>query len=293
MTKADLRNLVLLWIAACLLAIVTAYISGPFSIIEANMNPAPEAPTTSWITAPATDIARDVHWLWSYTLLIMTPFLFGPLLILGYVIMRFSKSNNPTAAKFHEHITLEVAWTIIPALVLVAMALPAYGILKRIDYMPEEIEPEIVVDVVGAQFYWQYELPKYEVVHTDNGFTDEMGRAAEPLLLPHNKVIQMYGTSYQVNHAWWVPAFGIKYDVIPGRINQAWFVPEQLGSFKGQCAELCGALHAYMWIHVNIVSEKEFFEWLYEKGAKFPEEDRQKVIEYLGAEIAAEAYPSA
>jgi cytochrome c oxidase subunit 2 len=138
---------------------------------------------------------------------------------------------------------------------------------------------DVVVDVTGYQFYWQYNFPKYGVTVTDDG------TGTEPLVLPVESNVMLYGQSPQVNHAWWVPAFGLKFDVIPGRITRGWIRPTQKGFFKGQCAELCGTLHAYMLIHVKVVEEKEFYEWLREKGATFPPDEIDRVEGILGVDL--------
>lgn len=285
MKKFDLKVIVIVWVAAFLLAVGSAWLFLEGMMLPGQLNPTPEMGTTNWIQSPATDIARDVHWLWAWTVAIIFPFLFGPILLLLYSMVRFRKSKNPRAATFHENVPLEVFWTVTPALFLVAMAVPAYGVLRKMDF-PDK-KPDVFVDVVGAQFYWQYSFPRYGVTVTDDG-TGEV-----PLVLPHNKVVYMTGTSHQVNHAWWVPSFGVKYDVIPGRTNYGWFTTEQQGFFKGQCAELCGALHAFMWIHVEVVPEAEFYQWLDENGAEFPLEDREKILTYLGSERAREIFGDA
>lgn len=278
MQKSDLRNLLVMIAVAIVLAIGSAWLFRYGLNSEAGNTPSAAHATTNWIQSPATDIAEDVRAEWSWTVGILTPFLFGPLLVLGYCILRFNHLKNPKAATFHEHVSLEVFWTIVPAFFLIAMAVPAYSVLHNMDHAPRKADLE--VDVVGAQFYWQYTLPKYGVTVTDDG------TGTSPVVFPVDKMIRLNGQSHQVNHAWWVPSFGVKFDVIPGRITGAWFTTKREGLFKGQCAELCGALHAFMWIHVKVVPEKEFYEWLKSKDAVFPTDEREKVVKYLGQEYA-------
>jgi cytochrome c oxidase subunit II len=282
MKKSDLNMLVFLWVAAILLALVTAwyFLHGMYDV--AGKTPTVDTPTTNWIQSPATDIAKAVQRNWAFTVAIIFPFFFGPLLVLGYAMYRFSKKRNPRAADFHDNVPLEVTWTVIPAIVLIVMAIPAYGVLRKMEYPPDD--PDVIVDVIGHQFYWQYDFPRYDVTVTDDGTGDS------PLYLPVDSVIYLTGTSPQVIHAWWVPAFGVKFDVIPGRINFGWFTTQYEGFFKGQCAELCGALHAFMFIHVKVVSEQEFFQWLHENDGSFPVEDREKVRRHLGEEVEQELF---
>lgn len=274
-TRKDIRNLVLIWVGGILLAVLT----GVLTLALYNpglMNPTEEMATTHWLSAPVTPIAEAVRHNWVYTTIIIFPFLFAPIMTLIYCMIRFSEKANPRASTLHENVPLEVFWTIIPAIVLAVMAVPSYSILKQLDTPPGR--PDMMIDVVGAQYNWQYHFPKYDVDVTDDGTGED------PLVVPVSKVIQLNGTSNQVNHAWWVPAFGIKFDVIPGRINSSWFKSRHTGFFKGQCAELCGALHAYMWIHVKVVEEKEFYEWIIERDGVIPEDEIEHVRELLGDE---------
>ncbi|MCC7393140.1 cytochrome c oxidase subunit II [Candidatus Sumerlaeota bacterium] len=291
MAKKDIKILVGLWVLALVLSALTAW------VYEISYNPAVDThgpdsivhPITQWISLPASTVAERVRSETTWTIFIIFPFLYGPILTLLYIMTRFSKNRQPTPAPVRENLKLEVAWTTIPALVLIAMAVPAYDVLRYIEAKPTH--PDQVVNVTGAQFYWQYELPRYGVVTTDNGGTPtinkETGRAVEEdswLHLPLHKSVLLNGQSFQVNHAWWVPAFGVKFDVIPGRINTAWFDTKKKGYFKGQCAELCGALHAYMLINVVVEEEKDFYQWVLRKGGTIPAEEEAKVVSLLGAD---------
>jgi cytochrome c oxidase subunit 2 len=280
----DIRNLVIIWVVGTLLAFASAWVA--YAMYSPTGDAASASPTegtavTWWLFQPATTVAEMVRVNTAWTIAVIFPFLFAPIITLLYIIGRYNEKNNPVPATFHEHLPLEVFWTIVPAVVLVAMAVPAYGVLRYMEKSPTK--PDLVVDVVGAQFYWQYTLPKYGVVVTDEGD----GR--DPLVLPVDKAILLNGASYQVNHAWWVPAFAVKFDVIPGRITNSWIRPKREGYFKGQCAELCGTLHAYMLIHVKVVSEKEFYQWLKDKGAVFPPDEQDFVNALLAEDNAVAA----
>ncbi len=252
MPRRDLYALIALWVLAVLLAIATVAVMRL------------PGTTSTWMTSPATNIAHHVRANWALTLTLLLPFLYGPILTLVYALWRFRAGKSTAPARFSKSVKLEVLWTTLPAITIIAIALPAYGLLKKIDDAPN---PDLMIDVVGQQFFWQYSYPKYDITVVD----DLTG--ADQMVLPLGSVVQLNGTSPQVNHAWWVPAFGVKFDVLPGRVSTAWFRAEQTGSFQGQCAELCGALHANMLIHVRVVSPEEFVEWLRERGAELDDED--------------------
>lgn len=278
----DLRNLVVIWVVGTLMAFGCAALA--YSLHTPGVeSPSPTiaTPVTWWLFQPASTVAELVRGNTAWTVAIILPFLFAPILTLLYVITRYNEKNNPVAATFHEHLQLEIFWTIVPAVVLVIMSVPAYGVLRYMEKAPTK--PDLLVDVTGAQFYWQYSLPKYGVVVTDDG------TGQDPLVLPVGKNVLLNGQSYQVNHAWWVPAFGVKFDVIPGRITNSWIHTNREGFFKGQCAELCGTLHAYMLIHVKVVPEAEYYQWLKDKGAVFPPEEQEQVEAILAGTATTSA----
>lgn len=281
LANKDIRNLVIIWVLGLAMAGLSGLLYYLFGYASpAAFNPTEDMATTTWVTAPATTLAEQARGLTAWTIAVIFPFFFAPIMTLLYVIFRFGKSKNPVAETFHENVPLEIFWSIIPAFFLVAMALPAFKVLAYIDKEPEQVDH--VVDVAGYQFYWQYTFPKYGVTVTDDG------TGTEPLVLPVDNNIMLYGSSPQVNHAWWVPAFGLKFDVIPGKITRGWIRPTHEGFFKGQCAELCGALHGYMFIHVKVVPEKEFYQWLRQQGATFPLDEVEEIEKVLGEKLSTE-----
>ena len=221
-------------------------------------------PITNWITDPVTPIAHEVRSLTIFASILILPFFFGPVIALLYAIHKFDARRNPVPAKWHENLPLEIAWTVLPAFILVVVAFRAYPVLVTMDNPGKE---DLRVNVTGQQFFWQYEYPRYDVTVVDDG------SGKSPLILPVDKVVTLRGSATQVNHAWWVPAFGVKFDVIPGRIARGWVKVEREGFFKGQCAELCGTGHAAMLIHVKVVSDEEFRKFILSKNpaAKFDE----------------------
>jgi cytochrome c oxidase subunit 2 len=219
---------------------------------------------TSWLFNPVTPVAQDVRDTFKIMLGLTLPFLILPQLLIVYAIWKFNAKRGHKPATFHENLKLEIVWTVVPVLTLIAISIPAYSTLKRMEVPPKS---DLVVEVIGHQFFWEYRIPKYEI-----------GYANEPLVVPADKVVTLNLTSVDVIHAWWVPSFGVKQDANPGRITHAWFnAPE--GHYKGQCAELCGPLHGEMWIDVKVVPDQEFEEWVQKKlaggGAPAPAEGVQ------------------
>lgn len=223
-------------------------------------------PITNWMTKPVTSIAREVRFNSLWITAFVLPFLILPNVLLFYSIVKFREDGVRKPATFHENIELEMLWTIIPVLALVVIAVPSYNLMRYMENPPTADER---VEIIGHQFFWEYRFPEYGIVYSD-----------EPLVVPANSNVVLDMTSSGVNHAWWVPAFGLKMDTIPGRINTVWFNAEETGWYKGQCAELCGALHSRMLIDVFVVTQDEFDAWVNRKiaemeadGGETPAED--------------------
>lgn len=227
--------------------------------VEFRGVPAVEPPITDWMTAPVTSIAREVRanaiWISIWTL----PFLIIPQVLLIYVIVKFKARPGRKPATFHENVLLETIWTAVPVAALVIIAVPSYSVIR---YMETPPEAELNIKIEGRQFFWIYEYMDFDIAISD-----------QPLIVPANTTIVANVTSGDVIHAWWVPAFGVKMDTVPGRISQLWFNVEEEGWYKGQCAELCGAAHALMLIDVWVVSPEEFEEWIRAKRAEVFGED--------------------
>jgi cytochrome c oxidase subunit 2 len=231
----------------------------------------------------ATELARDLHWLDGMILIIITAITILVTALLIYAIFRFNSRANPTPAKFTHNSPLEVAWTLIPIVILVLIGAFSLPVLYKQQEIPEG---DIHIKVTGNQWYWSYE-------YTDNEFgfdsfmigdgkvlNDEVvaeleaaGYSRDEFLLatdtavvvPVNKVVVMQVTGSDVIHSWAIPAFGVKQDGVPGRLAQLWFKAEKEGIYFGQCSELCGKDHAYMPITVKVVSQEAYDAWL--KGA--------------------------
>lgn len=227
----------------------------------------------------ATNIMAQITWFDWYTLIIITVITLFVLALLFYVMVRFNQRTNKEPSKTSHNTMLEVVWTVVPVLILVAIAFPSFRLLYNETTIPT---PELTVKAIGGQWYWNYEYmdePLAAIRMTSSMLTDEqraqrmqeynLTEAEVPRLLatnnalavPVGKVVHMLVTSLDVNHAVAMPAFGIKSDAIQGRNNEVWFRAESEGVFYGQCSELCGRLHAFMPIEIHVLSEEKFSEW--------------------------------
>jgi cytochrome c oxidase subunit 2 len=189
------------------------------------------------------------------------------LFLLVYACIRFSASRNPNPSKRTHNVAVEVLWTLIPCLILIVMAVPSFKILYKQDAIPKA---DVTVKAIGYQWYWGYEYPDENIIFESYMVADKDLKENQPRLLavdnevvvPVNKVIKVLITANDVLHAWALPSFGVKRDAVPGRINETWFKAEKVGTYYGQCSELCGIKHAFMPITVEVVSEEKYKEWL-------------------------------
>ena len=192
------------------------------------------------------------------------------LALLVMVVVKFNAKANPVPSRTTHNTLIEVAWTLIPVLILVAIAVPSFRLLFLELDIPKA---DLTIKATGKQWYWSYSYP-------DNGkfeFDSLLAQDKKPRLLgvdnemvvPVNKVVRIQTTGADVIHSFAVPAFGIKIDSIPGRLNETWFKATKVGMFYGQCSELCGKDHAFMPIAVRVVSDQEFAAWVETAKKKF------------------------
>ena len=197
--------------------------------------------------------------------------------LLLWVVWKFRASANPVPSKVHHNTLLEVAWTLIPVIILVVIAIPSF---KLLYYEAEIPTPDVKIRAIGKQWFWTYEYPGADAGFTYDslGLSDEDAKTKnEPRLLgvdnivvvPVNKVVEIETTGADVIHSWAIPEFGVKMDAVPGKLNHTWFKATKTGVFYGQCSELCGARHAYMPIEVKVVSDEEYAAWLADSKKKF------------------------
>jgi cytochrome c oxidase subunit II len=225
-----------------------------------------------------TDIGEEAVFFHNKILLpLITVISIFVLFLMLYVIIRFRRSANPTPSRTTHNTTLEIAWTLIPVLILVAIAVPSIRLLAN-QYSPPKAD--LTVKVTGNQWYWTYQYPDhgdFEIV--SNGLSDKDAAArGEPRLLavdermvvPVGATVKLIITASDVIHSWGIPAFWVKMDAVPGRLNETWFNAKKPGLYYGQCFELCGARHAYMPIAVEVVPQAQFAAWVSSKGGTMP-----------------------
>ena len=219
----------------------------------------------------ATELARDLQWLDGMLLWIITLICIFVTALMAWVVIRYNRKRNPNPATFTHHTPVEVAWTVVPIVILVFIGAWSLPILFKQQEIPEA---DITIKVTGYQWYWGYEYVDHEF-----GFEsfmlakdelEEYGYAPDEYLLatdtavvvPVNKTIVMQVTGADVIHAWTIPSFGVKQDAVPGRLAELWFSADREGVYFGQCSELCGKDHAYMPITVKVVSQEAYEAWL-------------------------------
>ena len=222
------------------------------------------------LQASATPVMEEIAWFHNWLLIIITVITLFVLALLVTVVVKFNHRSNPVPSRTTHNTLIEVAWTLIPVLILVGIAVPSFRLLFQELDIPKA---DLTVKATGKQWYWSYAYP-------DNGkfeFDSLLAQDKQPRLLgvdnelvvPVNKVVRVQVTGADVIHSFAVPAFGIKIDAIPGRLNETWFKATKTGMFYGQCSELCGKDHAFMPIAVRVVSDQEFTAWVATAQKKF------------------------
>ncbi|HWA68793.1 MAG TPA: cytochrome c oxidase subunit II [Rhizomicrobium sp.] len=223
--------------------------------------------------SPVMEQIEDFHRLLFYIIVAVCLFVLALLL---WIVVKYRAGANTVPSKVHHNTLLEVAWTLIPVIILVFIAVPSFRLLYFEATIPK---PDVTIKAIGKQWFWTYEYPGA------NGFTfdslilsdAEDAKAGKPRLLgtdnpvyvPVNKVIEIDTTGADVIHSWAMPEMGVKMDAVPGRLNQTWFKPTRIGVYYGQCSELCGARHAYMPIELHVVSDADYAAWLIASKKKF------------------------
>jgi cytochrome c oxidase subunit 2 len=242
----------------------------------------PGGPAVRQLNLPpaVTKIAEEQQWLHWFMLIVCTVIFVAVFGVMFYSIWKHRKSQGYKAANFHESVTVEIIWTIVPFVIVILMALPA---TKVVVAMKDTSNADLTIKATGMQWKWGYDYLKGEgegigFVSTLDSSQRAMSNAGGPkngevvddyllkvdnaLVVPVNKKVRIITTANDVIHAFMVPAFGIKQDAIPGFVRDTWFRAEQTGDFYGQCAELCGKEHAYMPIHVKVVSAEDYTAWV-------------------------------
>ncbi|MGJ5077493.1 cytochrome c oxidase subunit II [Bradyrhizobium oligotrophicum] len=228
------------------------------------------APWEVKLQEAATPVMENITWFHGLLLTIITIITLFVLALLIAVVVKFNARANPVPSRTTHNTLIEVAWTLIPVLILVMIAVPSFRLLFLELDVPKA---DMTIKATGKQWYWSYAYP-------DNGkfeFDSLLAQDKQPRLLavdnemvvPVNKVIRVQTTGADVIHSWAIPSFGVKIDAIPGRLNETWFKATKVGMYYGQCSELCGKDHAYMPIAVRVVSDQEFTAWVEDAKKKY------------------------
>jgi cytochrome c oxidase subunit 2 len=226
--------------------------------------------------SPVMDSIVWFHDFLLYVITAITAFVLGLLLL---IMVRFNAKANPTPSRTTHNTALEIVWTVVPVIILVAIAVPSFRLLF---YQLNEPPADITVKATGKQWYWSYSYPDNGKFEFDSlMLTDKERKPDQPRLLsvdnemvvPVNKTVHVLVTGADVIHAYTVPSFGIKIDAVPGRINETWFKATREGMYYGQCSELCGKDHAFMPIAVRVVNDREFAAWVDQAKKKFARDE--------------------
>jgi len=267
---------------ASLLATAGVWLGTGSLSLAATVNDLPGGPAVLQLNLPpaVTAIAREQQWLHWFMLILCTVIFVAVFAVMFYSIWKHRKSRGHKPAAFHESVTVEIIWTVIPFIIVILMALPA---TKVVVAMKDTSNADVTIKATGMQWKWGYDYIKGEgegigFVSTIDGEHREMSNNGGPkkgqivddylfkvdnaLVVPVDKKIRIITTANDVIHAFAVPAFGIKQDAVPGFVRDTWFRAEKIGDYHGQCQELCGKEHAYMPIHVKVVSAEDYSKWV-------------------------------
>lgn len=282
----------------CLFIAVCAFLlSGGFAFAQ-EAGAADKAGWGLYFADAVTPVMREIRHFHEWVLLpVITAIVLLVLALLIYVCFRFRARRSPQPSKTSHNVLIETVWTLVPVLILMIIAAPSIRLLLLEDKIPPA---DVTVKAIGYQWYWGYEYPEAEVAEyssymlcqpdagAENGFKQECVDGLKAEKLPHklatdtfvvapvNKNVRLLVTSQDVIHSWAMPAFGVKIDAIPGRVNQTWFRAEKEGTYYGQCSELCGVNHAFMPITVKVVSQEAYDAWV--KAAKDDIDAANKII---------------
>ena len=238
------------------------------SLIGSGASAGEPTPWQMGLQQAATPLMQSIDDLHDILLVIITLITLFVLGLLLYVMWRFRESKNPTPTRTTHNTTVEVLWTVIPVVILVLIAIPSFKLLYYSDTIPKA---DLTVKAIGHQWYWSYEYPDHgnftfdATILADDELKEGQPRLLEVdnrIVVPVDKVVRVQVTADDVLHAWAVPAFGVKVDGVPGRLNELWFKAERTGVYYGQCSELCGVNHGFMPIRVDVVTVQEFNAWI-------------------------------
>ena len=237
----------------------------------------------------ATPVMDNIVWFHDFLLWLITAIALFVLVLLVIVFLRFNARANPTPSRTTHNTLLEVAWTLVPVIILVSIAVPSFKLL----FLQQTIPPaDVTVKATGKQWYWSYAYPDSNFEFDSVLACDQQRIKCEPprllavdneMVVPVNKVVRVQVIGSEVIHAFAVPSFGIKIDAVPGRLNETWFKATREGMYYGQCSELCGKDHAYMPIAVRVVNDRDYAAWLDQAKKKFATDDSRPARNIVAA----------
>ncbi|MES2471712.1 MAG: cytochrome c oxidase subunit II [Pseudomonadota bacterium] len=251
------------------LAALTAFVALP-----AIAQPVEWGLTFQPSASPVMDQIQSFHHLLFWIITATCLFVLG---LLVWIVIRYRAKANPIPSKVHHNTLLEVAWTLIPVIILVFIAVPSFRLLYFQETLPK---PDVQIKAIGKQWFWSYEYPGSAAGFTFDSLMlsdADAAKAGKPRLLgvdnaiyvPVNKIIEVETAAADVIHSFALPQMGVKMDAVPGRLNKTWFKPTRTGVFFGQCSELCGSRHAYMPIELHVVTDAEYAAWLAKSKAEY------------------------
>ena len=283
---------------------------GGWASIAAAVADMPGGPRVNQLnlTAPVTRIAEDQHWIHWFVLWICVAIFVAVFGVMFYSVWKHRKSKGHAPAEFHESTTVEIAWTVVPFLIIVGMAIPA---TRMVVEQKDTSNADITVKATGYQWKWGYDYlkgdgegvsflstlatPREQI--EDRNYPDAKAKREQnptylmevdnPLVVPVNKKVRIVVTANDVIHAWYMPALGVKQDAIPGFVRDTWFRAEQVGVFRGQCAELCGKDHAFMPIVVDVRTQADYLKWVDEQKKAMLAKADDPTKEWQLAELSA------
>jgi cytochrome c oxidase subunit 2 len=270
---------ILKWVSA-VLAATTFVLAAGGAAMAAMGHPSP------WqlgLQQAATPVMEHIIWFHDFLLYLVTAITLFVLVLLIIVIVRFNAKANPVPSKTTHNTLIEVVWTVVPVVILTAIAVPSFKLLFLQQTIPQA---DVTIKATGKQWFWSYTYPDSKFEFDSLMLQDKDRKPDQPRLLavdndvvvPVNKVIRVQVIGADVIHAFAVPSFGIKIDAVPGRLNETWFKATREGIYYGQCSELCGKDHAYIPIAVRVVSEKEYAAWIEQAKKKFASTDGGQTI---------------
>lgn len=230
-----------------------------------------------------TPVMDNIIWFHDFLLYLITAITAFVLILLVIVIVKFNARANPVPSKTTHNTMLEVAWTLIPVVILTVIAVPSFKLL----FLQLSIPPaDVTVKAIGKQWYWSYNYPDDKFEFDSLMVQDKDLKQGQPRLLtvdnemvvPVNKVVRVQVIGADVIHAFAVPSFGIKIDAVPGRLNETWFKANREGVYHGQCSELCGKDHAFMPITVRVVNDKDYAAWIEQSKKKYAVNDGEQTV---------------